>query len=563
MAVGAFLYFPAISSWWSARGWEEVPCWIETAELKTSSGSKGGTTYRVEASYHYEFDRHSYHGDEVSFFGGSDNFGDFQAQAFQQLQSSAGKDRPFRCFVNPSNPGQSVLFRDLRWGLLLMMSVFPTLFPLAGFLVSIGGWLQSRKQRQKQKLAVQHPDEPWRWRPEWEGETIRATNDGLPFILGVAGWILAVQLPLALAVIVGGEVTKSGLALFALLPALLAWIPLHMAWKRVKSRLALGHPALQLRRFPAKTGTALEGDLRFDRVISPVGTISARVLCQRHVTRQSGDSRMTARETIWEHTEVLSVAEARRDSSGVVLPLRVVIPGGLPASVLDETSIVTTDGGQHVWTLEVSSPHSGRPAVLPLPMFAAEGGAEEAVATSPPAEAVVLSTDDLVFRLQTRGVRAEFDPNGIPTLLDCPAGRNRSVSWFLLLFGSVWFAAFVFMTYQGAPLIFRLIWGITSTLILGSGLWTLLHSRRVELTAGGLRILNRTGPFYSWSETFEPRHFTRFSHDSNMQSGNQFYYRVRGETIFDQKKTLIDGIAESVTAETLAQRLEVWRKRAA
>ena len=46
-----------------------------------------------------------------------------------------------------------------------------------------------------------------------------------------------------------------------------------------------------------------------------------------------------------------------------------------------------------------------------------------------------------------------------------------------------------------------------------------------------------------------------------MQSGNQFYYRVRVETTFGKTKTLIDGITESVTAETLAKRLEDWRQR--
>ncbi len=562
LAVGAFLYFPAISSWWSSRSWVEVPCWIETAELKASRGSKGGTTYRAEASYRYEFERHSYHGDEVSFFSGSDNMGDFQERAFQQLQSVKSKKRPFRCFVNPFKPEQAVLFRELRWGLLLLMSIFPTLFPLAGLLVSIGGWLQSRKTGLSQKLAAQHPSEPWRWRSEWEGDTIHATKDGLPFILGVAGWILVVQLPLALAVILGGEIAKSGLAMLALLPAMLALIPLFFAWKRVKSRLAFGHPSLQLKQFPARTGSALAGDLRFDRVLSPASTISVRVLCQRHITRRSGDSRTTAKETIWEHTETLSAAEARRDISGVRLPLHIEIPRGLPSSVVDEASIVTTEGEQHVWTLEVSSSQGGKPAVLPLPMFAARGEAmaEESV-TNHPAEVVALSTEDLVLRLQARGVRAEFDSSGIPMLLDCSAGRNRFMAVFLLLFGSVWFAAFLFMLYQGAPLIFRLIWGITSPLILGSGMWTMLHSRRVEFTAGELRILNRIGPFYSWQETFEPRHFTGFSHDTNMQSGNQFYYRVRGETIFDQKKTLIDGVTESVTAETLAKRLEQWRKR--
>lgn len=561
LAFGAFTYFPMISSWWSARSWEEVPCWIETAELKTSRSSKGGTSYSVEASYRYEFDRRWHHGEEVSFFDGSDNMGDFQEQAFQQLQAFEGKDRPFRCFVNPVKPEQAVLFRDLRWGLLLMLSIFPTIFPLAGFLVSIGGWLQVRKAAMNQKLTTQHPGEPWRWRPEWGDGAIHATPDGLPFILGVAGWILAVQLPLVLAVILGGELAKSAWAALTLLPTLLAAIPLCFAWKRVKSRLTFGHPFLQLKQVPARPGSVLEGELRFDRSLSPMSTISGRVLCQRHITRSSGDSRTTAKETIWEHTEALSAAEARRDISGMALPLRIRIPSGLPCSVLDEASIITADGEQHVWTLEISSSQGGRPVVLPLPVFAGKDEVEVTEsAAHQPTVAVTLTSDDLASRLQARGLLAEFDGDGIPRVLGSPAGRNRPMSVFLLLFGTVWFVAFLVMWSQGAPLIFRLVWGITSPLILGTGVWTLLHSRRVEITAGELRILNRVGPFYSRSETFEPRHFTRFTHDTNMQSGNQFYYRVRGET-FDQKKTLIDGITESVTAEALAKRLEEWRKR--
>lgn len=562
LAVGAFLYFPAISSWWSSRSWVEVPCWIETAELKASRGSKGGTNYGAEASYRYEFNRQKFHGDQVSLFGGSDNMGDFQKQAFRQIQLVKGKERPFRCFVNPSKPEQAVLFRDLRWGLLLMMSIFPTLFPLAGFLVSIGGWLQSRKQHINKKLAAQHPVEPWRWRAEWAGDAIHPTKDGLPFILGVAGWILVVQLPLSLAVILGGELAKTALALFALLPALLAGIPLFFAWKRVKARMAFGHPSLQLKQLPARPGSALVGHLRFDRVLAPMSSISLRVLCQRHITRRSGDSQTTAKETIWEHTETLSAAEGWRDANGVTLPLNIEIPHGLPCSLVDDEPIDTTEGEQHVWTLEISSSQGGRPAVLPLPMFAA---GDEAAAAQPaethPAVIAVLSTDDIISRLKARGLHAEFDSNGIPTCFDCPARRNRGISIFLLLFGTVWFAAFLFMSYQGAPLIFRLVWGISAPLILALGVWLSLHSRRVEIKAGELRILNRLGPFYSWQESFEPRHLTGFTHDSNMQSNNQFFYRVRAETIFNKRKTLFDGITESVTAEALAKRLEQWRKR--
>lgn len=564
VAVGVFLYFPAISSWWSSRSWVEVPCWIETAELKASRGSKGGTTYRAEASYRYEFDRRSYHGDQVSFFSGSDNMGDFQQHAFQQLQSAKGKKRPFRCFVNPSKPEQTVLFRDLRWGLLLLMSIFPTLFPLAGCLVSVGGWRQSRRTAQMARLRTQHPGAPWRWRPEWMGEKICPEPDPLPFILGVAGWILLVQLPLAFAVILGGEIAKSALALLALIPAALACIPFFFAWRRIRTQIAIGRPVLLLKQVPVSPGHPLTGELMLPRAPSPLSTLSLRVLCQRYITRNSGDSHATAKETIWEHSATLSAAEARRDVDGVALPLRIDIPSGLPCAAVGEASIVTTEGEQHVWTLEISSSAGGRPVVLPLPVFgsaaAATESAEEA-ASFQPEPPPLLSTDDLLLRLKARGIEMELDAGGMPSFIDCPAGRNRYVGLFLLLFGLIWSAGFLFMQAKGAPLIFRLFWGITSPLILGGSVWTLLHSLRLEINTRELRILNRVGPFYSWLEIFEPRHITGFIHDSNTQAGNKFYYRVRAETIFGKTKTLVDGITESVTAETLARRLDEWRKQ--
>ena len=562
LAIGWFLYFPTISTWWSARGWEEVPCWIENAEMKASRGSKGGTTHKTEARYRYQYAGRTYHSEEVSLTGGSDNIGDFQQKAHAQIRAFEGKDRPFRCYVNPAKPEQAVLYRDLRWGLMLLMSIFPMIFPLAGCLVSVGGALAARQAALGRKLEARHPGEPWRWRSEWSGETIQQSKNGLPAFLVAAGWILLVQGPLALAIIVSDELSQAPLSALALLPMLLALIPLSVAWRRYKTRLAFGNPSLWLKQPPVRPGSTLEGELRFDRVLSPREVIQAKLLCQRQITRRSGDSRTTAKETIWEHTETLSAGEARREMTGVALPLRVEIPRGLPCSVVEDAAFITGDNEAHGWSLELTPSNGGKPAVLPLPVFVTGEESKLAEAdTSYEVEAIAPSTEQLVERLKLRGMQAEFDAAGLPTLIDCPPGRFRGMGIFLLFFGAFWFAAFVFMVKQGAPFLFRFIWGVTSPLILGLGLWTLLHRRRVEITTDELRILNSIGPFYSWRESYAPRHIVGFTHDTNMQSGNQFYYRVRAETTFGKTKTLIDGITESVTAETLAKRLEDWRKR--
>lgn len=564
VAIGVFLYLPMMSDWWAARGWVEVPCWIESAELKSSDSRKGGTTYEVQAKYRYEFDRRTYHGDQVGVFGGSDNMGDFQQETFRQLEEVKEAGRPFRCFVNPAKPEQALLFRELRWGLLLLISIFPMMFPVVGSLVSTVGWWQSRRAAQIARLKELHPGAQWLWRPEWGGEKIYPEPGPLLFALGASCWILLVEMPLSAAVIVGGEIGKSALALLALIPTAVAWIPIQFAWRRIKSWLAFGHPVLVLKQVPVSTGKPLVGELRFTRMPSPPSSLSVRVLCQRHITRKSGDTHSTAKETIWERTATLSAVDARRDMNGVALPLHIDIPRGLPCAGENEVLIVTTEGEQHTWTMEISSSLGGKPVELQLPVFASSNAADENVeqtASSQPVREPLLSTDDLLLRLRARDIEMEVDGEGCPSFIHCAAGRNRGAGLFFLLFGLIWSAGFLFLHLQGAPLIFRLFWGTTSPLILMFAVWMLLHSRSIEINQREMRILNRVGPFYSWQETFEPRHFTGFIHDSDMQSTNKFYYRVRGETIFGKPKTLVDGITESVTAETLALRLDQWRKQ--
>lgn len=566
LAVALFWYLPTLGNWWSARHWEEVPCWIEQVELKTSRSSKGGSTHSTEARYRYQYHGRTYHSDEVGLMGGSDNIGDFQMHAHAELRAYAGTRRPFRCYVNPQQPEQAVLYRDLRWGLLLLLSLFPTLFPIAGLVIIGTGLRQRREASAGRLLQERHPGEPWRWRKEWEGEVITAQKGHGTLLFVVGAWALLVQAPLAAALLLSGEISRSPLAALGLLPSLLAAFPLALLWRSAQARRALGRPALWLRRTPVVPGEVLDGELRFDGVLSPLTTLDAHLLCQRHITRRSGKNTTTVKETIWEQHETLSAAEARREITGSMLPLRIPIPRGLPCTAVEDVAFVTGSDEKHVWTLEIKSTQSRRGVTLPLPMFlppsaAAAAEAEELahLDTRYEVAAVAPSTQQLSERLRTRGMRAEFDTAGLPTLIDCPPGRFRSLGLFLLFFGSIWFAAFLFMLVKGAPFIFQFVWGVSAPLILIGGLWTLLHHRRVELAADEMRVTDSAGPFYSRRQNFAPRHFIGFSHDSNMQSGSQIYYRVRGETTFGKKVTLIDGITESVTAEALSHRLEQWR----
>lgn len=562
VAVGFFLYFPAIQGWWSARLWEETPCWIEKVEMSGSRGSKGGTTYEVKAEYRYEFRGRAYRADRVGLTEGSDNFGDFQQRAYATLQPYENAGRPFRCLVNPQNPEQAVLFPELRWGLMLLMSLFPTLFPMAGGLVAFGGMAMAREAMRVLALKKRHPETPWKWKTEWSGNEITATRGGVAPLLAAAGWIALIQGPLAAAIVVSGEISHGLLALLGLLPCLLALLPLWLGWRRMKARRVLGAVSFLPREWPLKSGSVLAGEIRLGTHPSPLTMLTVRAHCTRRVTRGSGKHSSTSHEVLWEHTQTISAAEARRDGHGSSILLRIDIPHGLPSVDVEPVVRLAGERVVNLWALEVG-PEKLKPQSLPLPVFGeAERAPDEVEEEKTGETALPMDQEQLETRLKARGIEAQFDSEGRPLSLFCPASRHRATAVFLLFFGAVWTTALVVMLATDAPLLFKIVWGISAPAIDIFAVWLLLHERRVDLSGSELRIDSRAGPFYSKREALEPRHIVQFTHDSNMRSGNQVFYRVRLETTFGKKITIIDGITEESTAAELSRRLMRWKQEA-
>jgi hypothetical protein len=98
----------------AARSWREVPAEITSCVLRRHSGSRGGPTYKVEAHYTYTVDSKKYNASKVSFYSGSDNIGTFHKKTFFALETARHTKKSFPCWVNPQNPEEVVLIRDLR-----------------------------------------------------------------------------------------------------------------------------------------------------------------------------------------------------------------------------------------------------------------------------------------------------------------------------------------------------------------------------------------------------------------------------------------------------------------
>lgn len=559
LAVGYFAYFPAVVDWWRSAEWEETPCWIEKVELKASRSSKGGSTHSVKAVYRYEFRGKTHRSERVSLLGGGDNMGDYQQEKFHQLERAKSANQAFPCLVNPEKPEEAILFRDLRWGILIFISLFPTLFPLVGGFVAFGGMAMAQQARAILKQKSLHPEEPWKWKPQWAGTAITASRDGFAALLVMGMWILLVQLPLIAAVFASGALSESLLAILVLLPAALAIFPLRAVWRRLLARLETGDVTLQPQKWPMQPGDRLDAQICFSKTLPPMLQLSLTARCMRKVVTGAGKSSSTSEETLWEETQLLSASEARREGRGCSLPLRFELPRKLPGTDIAPLLQLSHDRREHYWELLVQPGHGTKSITLPLPVFgeAEEGEEQDREETERELES---TSQQMEHRLKARGIEARFNPDGVPEYIHCPPGRNRSVAIFLIVFGALWSGVFVVLLAQGAPLLFQLIWGITAPLIECYGIYLLLHQRRLEFSSSGIRIQNQAGAFYGKTEVLEPRHIIEFTHDSYMQSGNVHYYRVRAETTFGKKITLVDGITEELTAERLQERLRRWKE---
>ena len=101
-----------------ARGWLLETCVVTSSEVAESSGSDGGSTYRVAIEYTYQVAGQSYDGDRYNFSVGSSSGYDGKKRIVDAYP--VGAEVP--CFIDPHDPSRAVLNRDpglfLLWGLL-------------------------------------------------------------------------------------------------------------------------------------------------------------------------------------------------------------------------------------------------------------------------------------------------------------------------------------------------------------------------------------------------------------------------------------------------------------
>lgn len=565
LAAGLFmsgLYFSGYVKGWKAQQWKEVPAWIESTELKTTRGDDS-TTYQALATYRYEYEGKTYHGDQVTFGSGSDNVGSFQQDVHRELSSyrtaKAGQNsenregKPFRCYVNPQKPAEAVLYRTLRWQTQALFAIFALTFPAVGAGLVIGSLVAMRTTRKEAALSENYPGQPWKWKTNWADSAIPENSAvGSKVLFSYTLWATLIILPLILTTAWSGAFQNEGKSWLLLIFVALWCIPAWLTLKRLRHRMAVGVTRFELQELPASPGNPLRGHILLTKSLPLRGDPEITLTCEKRTTRRSGDGNSTQTEKIWTHQEIISPDRLIRDLSGFRLPVNFTLPADAPESGVDSDSSVA-----HVWKMALKVAGTPIHSEFEIPVF--RNGTSPLPQAMPAPSILDSASNDLPARLAESRIKAEFDSAGMPQSLMRPRASHRSLIGFLIIFNLIWTAAAVFLIKQKAPLPFQLIWPISAGVIWLTIFWQLLYQRTVTFSHSGLQLLHQLGPF-NRIDSIEKSQITAFSHDTNMSSNNVSFYRVRLESVLGKKKTLADGIPSSTTAEALSKRLEEWKK---
>lgn len=145
LVISFFILLRPMGTWFASRNWVQTEAVILSSNLARSS-SKGKATYRINITFRYEYNGHSYTGNKYDIFRSStaSNIG---VDEMRRVVDSHHPGEQVTCLVNPQKPFQAIITRDIYLPLLLFICCFAIGFPGAGFTILYFAFKGKKKAR--------------------------------------------------------------------------------------------------------------------------------------------------------------------------------------------------------------------------------------------------------------------------------------------------------------------------------------------------------------------------------------------------------------------------------
>ncbi|GAA4350560.1 DUF3592 domain-containing protein [Kangiella taiwanensis] len=544
--LGIFLWgLYASINVWRAQDWSQVDAEAISLNQVTSTND-GSTTYGVQGTYRYHFNGKDYQSEQISFYSGTDNIGDYQQQLYSKLNRARNQQR-LTAFVNPENPEESVLDRTMRWGMLGFYSIFLVVFGGVGLGIILWSRWGAKRLAEKEALQETHSEEPWLWRKEWQGNDFRCqTKSAYKVMLGFAIIWNLISLPGAIGVLHEGNYFKEPLQLLVFLFPLVGIGLIAITVIYYRREKAFGDSKLVLNETPLVIGgrnkgtVIIDGDLKSSEVM-------LTLTCQRVTRRRTGKETRTTTKILWQDDQRLAVKQ--HQSQQFAVDFEVKIPEGWPESSDSDVN------NKIEWVLKVEQKQKGPDLQLmfELPAFV--------VAHRLDAE---LPEDDLF--VQPESYDSASSKGGDWRYLDIVESfsnhgreyyfrpfRHKAVGISTFIIGLVFSSIGVGIFMAESSYLFLIAFGGIGLLLLSIGLHVIFFKSRIAVSSGAL--ICRKGTLFNKTYRFDKSDIQSISRGSNMSSGDKKYYHIAVNSKDGRKEVIAKYLLNSNDVDDFIQHL--------
>ena len=541
-AVGVFVtgwVVRDLLTYYDAQSWVSTPAKLLAADLESKRGSKGGTTYLATARYRYEFAGKTFENDRVGLHTSADNVGDYQRRRGEELKRLQRAGAPIIAYVDPDDPAQAMLYRDLRPGMLAVKGMAGLLFGGVGFgLIGAGLWGGAKLRRESQR-SLQFPDEPWRWKEEWESGRLRSSGAKAWAALIFAAFWNMISWPMIALALTSDEAAWPALLIAAIFPLVGVGLATWACYSWMQ-RLKWGVSELELATLPGVLGGPLAGIIDVPRAIEATQGITLRLAC----IRKEKKGKQTTEITLWEEersiSRNLSLADRR-----TLLPVQFVIPYDLPDSNADNIT----------WKLSSRAETTGVDyySEFDVPVF------RTAASSQTPAAAVMEDGElysSITLDVIARGARAVIEEELHDRVtLYFPVSRHIGMSVFLAMFMIVWSGLGIGLFYSDAPRMFAALACVAAAFIFPFAFAAIFESSRLKYGTDGVKV-DRCIAGVGKERRFTPVEIAAIDAvKSGMTYGETAYWNVELRDRQGKRHKLATAIPRRQLAERLAEEI--------
>lgn len=451
---------PSLWEWQAMKSWQQTHAQLLSARLETHRGDDSDT-YEAVARYRYRIGGQSYTNDRIGIMGGADNIGDYQTRQARRLVRAHAQQQSVEVWVNPQNPAEAVLDRELRWSMIGFKMIFVVVF--GGIGIAMLCWaLMAKQDRTKTGENTSVP------------ANARIGSGGKAGLYSIWGFAIFWNLVTSfLWFVIPDELANGNYAvLVALLfplagVGMLLWaIKQTLAWRR------FGELYLMLDPVPGSVGGQVGATLELPLAFNADYHFPVSLSCVNSYVSGTGKDRSRRERIRWQGQ---GFAYSEASGTGTRLSFCFDVPEGLPASE-------RLSNNYHFWRLEVRADLPGmdllRHFTIPVQATARQSRYLRQRATDHPL-ATQLRDMRLESVLHMRQVSGGVE-------LYFSLFRNLGIKLGFLLFGIILGGSGLLIAHLDGPVFMSILFAGIGGLVTALCLYGLFNCLRVRLTREGL-----------------------------------------------------------------------------